>query len=66
MNQEGVQRGKNEKLCIKATSTISINLTDVRVHSSDVICLPGMGYNVTMKQLNAARIGIATQLAKSN
>lgn len=62
MNQDGVQRGRNErKIGIKATSTISINLTDVRVHSRDVLCVPGHGFKVAMEQLDVARIGIASQ-----
>lgn len=62
MDQEGVERGRNErKVGIKATSTISINLTNVRVHSKDVLCLPGKGFKVAMEQLDLARIGIASQ-----
>lgn len=62
MNQEGVQRGRNErKIGIKATSTISMNLTDVRVHSNDVLCHPGKGFKVAMEQLDVARVGIASQ-----
>ncbi|CAG9797662.1 unnamed protein product [Chironomus riparius] len=62
MNQEGVQRGRNErKIGIKATSTISMTLTDVRVHSDDVLCLPGKGFKVAMEQLDVARVGIASQ-----
>lgn len=62
MSQEGVQRGRSEgKMGIKATSCISINLTDVRVHSKDVLSLPGQGFKTAMEQLDVARIGIASQ-----
>jgi butyryl-CoA dehydrogenase len=62
MNQSGVQRGKNErKIGIKATSTCTISLDNVRVHSSNILCPPGEGFKVAMEQLDQARIGIASQ-----
>jgi butyryl-CoA dehydrogenase len=62
MSQEGVVRGKNErKLGIRATSTNTIILNDVRVHSSSVLSSPGEGFRVAMEQLDQARIGIASQ-----
>lgn len=62
MNQEGVTRGRNErKLGIRATSTNTIILNDVRVHSSNILSPPGSGFRVAMEQLDLARIGIASQ-----
>lgn len=62
MNQEGVSRGKNErKISIRATSTNTINLNDVRVHSSNVLSPPGQGFRFAMEQLDLARIGIGSQ-----
>lgn len=62
MNQAGVSRGKNErKISIRATSTNTINLNDVRVHSSNVLSPPGQGFRIAMEQLDLARIGIASQ-----
>lgn len=62
MNEAGVQRGRNErKLGIKATSTCSITLNDVRVHSENILGAPGEGFKIAMEQLDQARIGIASQ-----
>jgi butyryl-CoA dehydrogenase len=58
----GVERGKNEsKFCIRATSTCSLNLNEVRVHSKNVLGSPGDGFKIAMEQLDMARIGIASQ-----
>lgn len=62
MNQPGVTLGRNEKkLGIRATSTNTIMLNDVRVHSSNILSPPGDGFKVAMEQLDVARIGIASQ-----
>jgi butyryl-CoA dehydrogenase len=62
MDQSGVGLGKNEqKIGIKATSTCTITLNDVRVHSSNLLSKPGEGFKVAMEQLDQARIGIASQ-----
>lgn len=62
MNQPGVTRGKNEKkISIRATSTNTIHLDEVRVHSSNVLSPPGQGFRFAMEQLDLARIGIASQ-----
>jgi butyryl-CoA dehydrogenase len=61
MNQAGVERGRNEKkLGLKATSTCDISLTNVKVHSSDVLSPVGEGFKVAMEQLDSARIGVAS------
>ncbi|KAG5675072.1 hypothetical protein PVAND_005007 [Polypedilum vanderplanki] len=62
LDQPGVVVGKNErKMSIKATSTCTITLNDVHVHSSQLLCKPGEGFRVAMEQLDVARIGIASQ-----
>jgi butyryl-CoA dehydrogenase len=62
MNAEGVQRGKNEKkFCIRATSTCSILLNDVRVSKENILGKPCGGFKIAMEQLDQARIGIASQ-----
>lgn len=61
MNSLGVQRGKNErKLGIRASSTISLTLNDVRVPSSNLLGPPREGFKIAMEQLDMARIGIAS------
>lgn len=62
MNDAGVQRGRNEKkLGIRATSTCSITLNEVRVHSDNILGAPFEGFKIAMEQLDQARIGIASQ-----
>lgn len=62
MNTSGVQRGNNEKkFCIRATSTCSITLNDVRIPSENVLGAPCGGFKIAMEQLDQARIGIASQ-----
>lgn len=62
MDAPGVERGRNErKLGIRATSTCSIVLNDVRVHSSNILGAPCEGFKIAMEQLDVARIGIASQ-----
>jgi len=61
MTSSGVQRGKNErKLGIRASSTISLALSDVRVPSSNLLGPPREGFKIAMEQLDMARIGIAS------
>lgn len=62
LNTSGVQRGSNEKkFCIRATSTCSITLNDVRVHSDNILGAPCDGFKIAMQQLDQARVGIASQ-----
>lgn len=61
MNTPGVQRGRNErKLGIRASSTCSFTLTDVRVPSANMVGSAGDGFRIAMEQLDTARIGIAS------
>ena len=60
LNTPGVQKGENEKkLGMKASSTCSISLTDVRVPSKHIIGNPNHGFKIAMEQLDVARIGIS-------
>ena len=62
MNAPGVQRGRNEKkLGIRATSTCSVSLNDVRVPVENILGAPCGGFKIAMEQLDQARIGIASQ-----
>ena len=62
MNATGVQKGRNEKkLGIRATSTCSITLNDVRVPVENILGAPCGGFKIAMEQLDLARIGIASQ-----
>lgn len=62
MDAPGLERGKNEeKFCIRATSTCSLSLNEVRVHSKNILGSPGEGFKIAMEQLDMARIGIASQ-----
>uniref|UniRef100_A0A6M2DRI3 Short-chain specific acyl-CoA dehydrogenase, mitochondrial n=1 Tax=Xenopsylla cheopis TaxID=163159 RepID=A0A6M2DRI3_XENCH len=62
MDTEGVcVMRKEKKLGIRATSTCSIRLEDVRVPNWCLIGQPGAGFRMAMEQLDLARIGIASQ-----
>lgn len=61
MSTSGVERGRNErKLGIRASSTCSFVLNDVRVPSANMLGSPGEGFKIAMEQLDTARIGIAS------
>lgn len=61
LNSSGVQRGKNErKIGLRASSTCSFILNDVRVPSSNILGKPFEGFKIAMEQLDQARIGIAS------
>ncbi|XP_053695641.1 short-chain specific acyl-CoA dehydrogenase, mitochondrial-like [Sabethes cyaneus] len=52
---------KEDKLGIRATSTCSLYLNDVRVPRSNILGTVGGGFRLAMEQLDRARIGIASQ-----
>lgn len=58
----GLSMGKrDEKLGIRASSTCNFYLENVRVPKENVIGEVGQGFIIAMKQLERARIGIASQ-----
>lgn len=62
LSSPGVERGKNEKkFCIRATSTCSILLNDVKVPAENVLGATCEGFKIAMEQLDQARVGIASQ-----
>ncbi|KJE89981.1 acyl-Coenzyme A dehydrogenase [Capsaspora owczarzaki ATCC 30864] len=59
----GLEIGKKEdKLGIRASSTCSVNLTDVRVPASNILGKFGQGYKYAISMLNEGRIGIGAQM----
>eukprot|EP00731_Ephydatia_muelleri_P020430 Em0013g157a len=59
----GLELGKKEnKLGIRASSTCSVYLQDVKVHESQVIGQVGKGYKYAIEVLNVGRIGIGAQM----
>lgn len=61
MNLPGVQKGYNEKkLGMKASSTCTISLNEVRVPSKQILGNPNEGFKIAMEQLDQARVGIAS------
>ncbi|KER33347.1 hypothetical protein T265_12651, partial [Opisthorchis viverrini] len=62
---EGLVVGKSEdKLGIRATSTVTLNFDDCVVHERDgcgLLGLEGNGFKIAMKTLDGGRIGIAGQ-----
>lgn len=46
---------------IKATSTCSLHLEDVKIPKINVIGEVGQGFQIAMEQLDLARIGVASQ-----
>ena len=59
----GLTVGKKEdKLGIRASSTVEIVLQDVRVPADGVLGEVGKGYKVAMEALNEGRIGIGAQM----
>ncbi|MFW6201841.1 MAG: acyl-CoA dehydrogenase [Gemmatimonadota bacterium] len=60
---EGFETGKKEdKLGIRASSTVELILDDVRVPSANVLGEVGEGYKVAIETLNEGRIGIGAQM----
>ncbi|MFC1706137.1 acyl-CoA dehydrogenase family protein, partial [Planctomycetota bacterium] len=58
----GVGVGKKEdKLGIRASSTVEIHLEDVRVPKENLLGDRGRGFSIAMNTLDGGRIGIATQ-----
>lgn len=61
-NTPGLVIGRNEeKLGIRATSTSSLYLENVRIPNGNVLGTVGSGFALAMEQLDRARIGIASQ-----
>lgn len=61
-NVPGLSIGRKEgKMGIKATSTCSLVLQDVRVPRANVIGNIGEGFSIAMNQLQLARVGVAAQ-----
>ncbi|HEX7091163.1 MAG TPA: acyl-CoA dehydrogenase [Longimicrobiales bacterium] len=59
----GVTVGKKEdKLGIRASSTVELILDDVRVPEANVLGAVGAGYKVAIETLNEGRIGIGAQM----
>lgn len=59
----GLSLGKREdKLGIRASSTCSVVLEDVRVHKSAIMGELGKGYKIAIETLNEGRVGIASQM----
>jgi len=52
---------KEDKLGIRASSTVQIILEDLRVPASQMMAEEGMGFKIAMHTLDGGRIGIATQ-----
>ena len=52
---------KEDKMGMRSSDTTSIALTNVRVHSSNIIGSVGQGFYIAMEGLNSGRIGIASQ-----
>lgn len=62
LNTNGLTRGKKEnKMGIKASSTCTLHLENVKISKSNVIGGVGKGFKVAMEQLDLARIGVASQ-----
>jgi butyryl-CoA dehydrogenase/short/branched chain acyl-CoA dehydrogenase len=53
---------KEDKLGIRASSTVELVLQDVRVGAGDVLGEAGQGYKVAIETLNEGRIGIGAQM----
>jgi alkylation response protein AidB-like acyl-CoA dehydrogenase len=53
---------KEDKLGIRASSTVELVLQDVRVGAGDVLGEVGQGYKVAIETLNEGRIGIGAQM----
>jgi butyryl-CoA dehydrogenase/short/branched chain acyl-CoA dehydrogenase len=62
-NAPGFSVGKKEdKLGIRASSTVELVLQDVHVGANDVLGEAGQGYKVAIETLNEGRIGIGAQM----
>lgn len=60
---EGLEVGKKEdKLGIRASSTCTVNLTDVKVPASNILGELGKGYKYSIDMLNEGRVGIGAQM----
>jgi alkylation response protein AidB-like acyl-CoA dehydrogenase len=60
---DGVSIGKKEdKLGIRASSTVEVLLDGVKVPKENVVGAPGKGYKISIETLNEGRIGIGAQM----
>ncbi len=60
---DGVSIGKKEdKLGIRASSTVEVLLDAVKVPKENVLGAPGKGYKISIETLNEGRIGIGAQM----
>jgi len=60
---EGFQKGKKEdKLGIRASSTLELSFDECRVPKENVLGQVGKGYKVAIETLNEGRIGIGAQM----
>ncbi len=53
---------KEDKLGIRASSTVELSFDDCRVSGANVIGEVGKGYKIAIEQLNEGRIGIGAQM----
>lgn len=62
-DMDGFTKGKKEdKLGIRASSTMELSFDNVRVPSENVLGEVGKGYKVSIETLNEGRIGIGAQM----
>ena len=60
---EGFSKGKKEdKLGIRASSTLELSFQDMKVPKENVLGTEGQGYKVSIETLNEGRIGIGAQM----
>lgn len=52
---------KEDKMGLRASPTVQLNLDDLRVPAANLLGDPSMGYVYAMRSLNAGRLGIAAQ-----
>ena len=61
-NAEGLSTGKpEEKMGLRASHTVSLSLSDVRVPESAMLGQEGEGFKIAMMALDGGRIGISSQ-----
>ena len=60
---EGFRKGKKEnKLGIRASSTLELSFEDMKVPKENILGQAGKGYKVAIETLNEGRIGIGAQM----
>src|SRR5206468_668359 len=59
---KGLHAGRHEdKMGLRASSTVPLTLEDVRVPASAMLGSPGDGFHIALSALDGGRIGIASQ-----